>query len=38
MFIQTVTEVSMQCGFSSPDYFRRCFKAEYGMLPSEVAK
>jgi AraC-like DNA-binding protein len=30
------TEVSMQCGFNSPSYFTRCFKAEYGILPSEV--
>ena len=30
------TEVSMQCGFNSPSYFTRCFKAEYGMNPSEV--
>ncbi len=30
------TEVSMQCGFNSPSYFTRCFKAEYGMLPSEI--
>lgn len=30
------TEVSMECGFNSPSYFTRCFKAEYGMLPSEV--
>lgn len=31
------TEVSMQCGFNSPSYFTRCFKAEYGLLPSEVS-
>ncbi len=30
------TEVSMLCGFNSPSYFTRCFKAEYGMNPSEV--
>ena len=30
------TEVSMQCGFNSPSYFTRCFKSEYGILPSEV--
>lgn len=29
-------EVAMECGFSSPSYFTRCFKAEYGILPSEV--
>ena len=32
----SVSETSYQCGFSSPNYFRRCFKSEYGMLPSEV--
>ena len=32
----TPTEVAMHCGFNSPSYFTRCFKAEYGMLPSEV--
>lgn len=32
------TEVSMQCGFNSPSYFTRCFKAEYGINPSEVAQ
>ena len=30
------SEVAMECGFSSPSYFTRCFKAEYGILPSEV--
>lgn len=30
------TEVAMRCGFRSPSYFTRCFKAEYGILPSEV--
>ncbi|MGI5974147.1 MAG: helix-turn-helix domain-containing protein [Paludibacter sp.] len=32
----TPTEVSIQCGFNSPSYFTRCFKSEYGILPSEV--
>ena len=32
----TPTEVAMQCGFNSPSYFTRCFKYEYGILPSEV--
>lgn len=33
---RNATEVSMQCGFNSPSYFTRCFKSEYGILPSEV--
>lgn len=31
-----VSEVAMECGFNSPSYFTRCFKSEYGILPSEV--
>lgn len=31
-----VSEVAMECGFNSPSYFTRCFKAEYGILPSEI--
>ena len=31
-----ISEVAMECGFNSPSYFTRCFKAEYGILPSEV--
>ena len=31
-----INEVAMQCGFNSPSYFTRCFKSEYGILPSEV--
>ena len=30
------TEVAQLCGFSSPSYFTRCFKAEYGIPPSEA--
>lgn len=32
----TISEVSHQLGFSSPSYFTRCFKEEYGLLPSEL--
>ena len=32
----SVTETSIRCGFSTPNYFSRCFKAEYGMTPSEI--
>lgn len=31
-----VTEVSMMTGFNNAGYFRRCFKKEYGITPSEV--
>ncbi len=30
------TQVAIQCGFNSSSYFTRCFKSEYGILPSEV--
>ena len=29
----SITEVSDQFGFSSPKYFRRCFKEKYGITP-----
>jgi DNA-binding response OmpR family regulator/nitrogen-specific signal transduction histidine kinase len=28
-----LTEISTLCGFSSPSYFSRCFKAQYGVPP-----
>ena len=31
----TVSEIAYQCGFNSPRYFSKYFKAEYKMLPSE---
>ena len=31
-----ITEVSMMTGFNNAGYFRRCFKKEYGITPSEV--
>ena len=30
------TYVAIQCGFNSHSYFTRCFKSEYGILPSEI--
>ena len=33
----SVSEVAYEVGFSSPSYFTKCFKDEFGMLPGEVA-
>lgn len=33
-----ITEVAYACGFSSLSYFRSCFKAEYGLSPSDFLK
>ena len=33
---KSVSEVAYEVGFSSPSYFTKCFKEEYGMLPGEV--
>ena len=32
----SVSEVAYEVGFSSPSYFTKCFKDEFGMLPGEV--
>ena len=32
----TVSEVAYAVGFSSPSYFTKCFKDEFGMLPGDV--
>ncbi len=32
----TISEISYQVGFSSPAYFSRCFKEEFGFTPSEI--
>lgn len=31
-----ISEVAYEVGFSSPSYFTKCFKDEYGMLPGDV--
>jgi len=33
-----ITEVSMEVGFSDVAYFRKCFKAKFGMSPTEYVK
>ena len=33
----TVTEVMYMVGFTTPSYFGKCFKARYGVTPSEYA-
>lgn len=32
---QTISEIAFQTGFSNPKYFRKYFKEEFGVLPSE---
>ncbi len=34
----SISEISFMVGMNSIAYFRRCFKAEYGMIPSEYLK
>ncbi|NND07309.1 MAG: response regulator, partial [Saprospiraceae bacterium] len=34
----SVTDVAFDVGFSSPFYFSKCFKEQYGMAPREYAK
>lgn len=33
-----ISEVASLTGFNSPGYFRKCFRKEFGVLPSEVLK
>ena len=32
----TISEIAYSLGFSSPSYFTRCFKEEYGYPPSDL--
>ena len=33
-----ISETAYACGFSDSNYFRSCFKQEFGMTPSEYLK
>nr|WP_319572468.1 substrate-binding domain-containing protein [uncultured Draconibacterium sp.] len=35
---KTMAEIAYEVGFSSPSYFTKCFKDQFGMSPSEYAK
>lgn len=32
----SISEIAYNVGFSTPSYFTKCFKAEFGMLPGDV--
>ena len=34
----SVSEIAYQSGFTSPSYFTKCFKDEYGMVPGDMRK
>ena len=34
----TVSEIAYMVGFTSPSYFTKCFKDEYGIVPGDVRK
>lgn len=33
-----IKEISEQLGFSSPQYFSKCFKAHFGVAPSQMKR
>lgn len=33
---KSIAEIAYEVGFSSPSYFTKCFKDEYGMLPCDI--
>jgi AraC-like DNA-binding protein len=35
---ETIAEIAYEVGFSSPSYFTKCFKDQFGVSPSEFAK
>ena len=34
----TVSEIAYKGGFTSPSYFTKCFKDEYGVVPGDMRK
>lgn len=34
----SISEVAFSLGFSTPAYFRQCFKEEFGMSPSDYVR
>ena len=36
--VTSITDLALSVGFSDPKYFTRCFKAIYGILPSDLLK
>jgi transcriptional regulator GlxA family with amidase domain len=34
----TVSEVAYRTGFTSPSYFAKCYKTEFGISPTDVSK
>ncbi len=34
----SIGEISYKVGFSSPSYFTKCFKSQFGILPTEINK
>jgi AraC-like DNA-binding protein len=34
----TISEIAYDTGFSSPGYFSKCFRDEYGITPSDMRK
>ncbi len=35
---RSVSEIAYQVGFTSPSYFTKCFKDEYGQVPGDIRK
>jgi AraC-like DNA-binding protein len=34
----SISEISYKTGFSSPSYFTKCYKIQFGILPTDVRK